>query len=471
MSGKQVTLKGRILMGYAVPLVLTIIASGVVVANARRVEEFNQAKDLGWSVVRDTDRLEISIVKRQRAVRGYLLFQKDASLQDYQQNVQVSNEVIQGLEASLKNADPEQLKRLRRTAEITQELHAINENLFALVQSGKVKDAVQILAKGAHEQLTAEMTENLNALNQTEDKLQDERTRDSNEAMQMLIIATVAGAISATVLAVLLGVLIASRISRTINQVVNQVASSSTEIAASVEQQERAAAEQTASVSQVSTTMDELAASARQSAQQADAAAIGAKQVLSLVDGRQADEGSGQTTASLRDKVNKIAEQILTLSEQTSQIGLVSTLVSELANQTNMLALNAAVEAVRVGEQGKGFGVVAAEIRQLAEKSRNSAERINTLVNDIRSATNTTVMVTDEGTKVVETIVEAVGKIVQNGQQISLTSQQQAIAIGQVVNAMTTLKYGVTETASGLAQTKTSTQQLNEASQQLKAVV
>lgn len=70
---------------------------------------------------------------------------------------------------------------------------------------------------------------------------------------------------------------------------------------------------------------------------------------------------------------------------------MIYTLVSELANQTNMLTLNAAFEAVRAGEHGKGFGIVASEIWKLAHQSKKSAERINALVQDIQRATNSTV--------------------------------------------------------------------------------
>ena len=74
---------------------------------------------------------------------------------------------------------------------------------------------------------------------------------------------------------------------------------------------------------------------------------------------------------TLEKKVGAIAEQIVHLSEQANQIGSISQLVFDLANKTNMLALNSSVEAVRAGEHGKGFSVVANEIRKLAHQRRN----------------------------------------------------------------------------------------------------
>jgi methyl-accepting chemotaxis protein len=206
---------------------------------------------------------------------------------------------------------------------------------------------------------------------------------------------------------------------------------------------QRSLEQQSVSVQQTTATMDELGASSRMSAEQAEAAAVGTQQVLTLVDGH---EQSLKRDSSLREKVGQIAEELQSLSAQTHQIGNISKLVSELANQTNMLALNAAVEAVRAGEQGKGFGVVASEIRKLADQSKQFAEQINTLVLEIQKATNSTVKVTDEGRKTMESVVVAVNNIAINSEQISLNAKQQAIAIQEVVKAMNALNQDAAQT-------------------------
>ncbi len=104
----------------------------------------------------------------------------------------------------------------------------------------------------------------------------------------------------------------------------------------------------------------------------------------------------------LKENVGAIAQQIMRLNEQTNQIGNISSVVINLANQTNILALNAAVEAVRAGENAKGFNVLATEIRKLAAQSKKSAQKINNLVTDIKNALDYTVTVTHECTKTVE---------------------------------------------------------------------
>ena len=288
------------------------------------------------------------------------------------------------------------------------------------------------------------------------------------------------------VIVMLIGYVVSRVATRPINQAVQTIATSSTEIAATVEQHERMVTQQAASVNETTTTMEALDISSQQSAAQADVAAVGARQALALAEeGTRTVQHTLDGMASLRAKVEAIAEQILHLGEQTSQIGNITHLVSALAEQTNVLALNASVEAARAGDYGKGFAVVAAEIRQLADQSRKSTERINTLIADIQDATNTTVMLTEEGTKTVaegsqlaqataeafNSLALSISSASESIQHISSNMRQQAAAIGQVANAMEALNVGARETAAGIIQTKISVQKLDEVALHLKAMV
>ena len=223
-----------------------------------------------------------------------------------------------------------------------------------------------------------------------------------------------------------------------------------------------------------------------ETAEQASASADGARQALSLAEaGTQAVQKTIQEMSDLRERVNEIAAQIAALGAQTGQITTVSDLVSDLAKQTNMLALKAAVEAARAGEQGKGFGVVASEIRKLADESKKSAQKINNLVTDIQTAIDRTVMTTARGTKTVTDgiqlaentavtfngVTDAVNNVFLNSQQISARTKRQATAIQQVLGAMTTISEGSQESAVGMHRVKTSTRELNLIADELQAAV
>ncbi|NJK69205.1 MAG: methyl-accepting chemotaxis protein [Microcoleus sp. CSU_2_2] len=301
-----------------------------------------------------------------------------------------------------------------------------------------------------------------------------------------LLLALTLGVLLTAVITSAIATFLASKTTKSINRIVRAIASSSAQIAVTVEQQERIASQQVDAVDRTAITMEELGQSSRACASQAETAAFGARKALVLTEvGSKAVESTLDGMANLKQKVAAIQKQIMQLSEQTDRIGNISSLVSDLANQTNMLALNAAIEAVRAGESGKGFAVVADEIRKLADLSKESASEINILVSTIQTAINSTEMVTDEGTKTVENGVEiakktadafggvadAINQIVANSQQISLTSRNQAIAIQDIVDAVNSLNRAAQETAAGISQVKLGTEQLNQAAQNLKAVV
>ncbi|WP_333122959.1 methyl-accepting chemotaxis protein [Microcoleus sp. Pol11C3] len=320
---------------------------------------------------------------------------------------------------------------------------------------------------------------------QADDAYQTAQNDSKNTQIAVFLGMTV-GPLTAILLGIVLSIAIAKPLDKALKGIINMIVSSSTEIAATIEQQERIAVEQAASVNQTTTTMDELGASSRQSAMQAESALENASNVLNMAaEGSKVVHKTQQVMLSLTEKVGAIADQVLHLSQQTNQIANITNLVSDLANQTNMLAINATVEAVRTGEQGKGFGVVATEIRRLADQSKKSSAQINDLINGIKNSINKTVMVTDEGKKTLDNslkltegtadnfnnVANAINSVVVSSQQIYLNTKQQAIAIEQVVEAMNVLNKGATETASGITQSRIGTQTLNKAALNLTSLV
>ncbi|BCM92580.1 frizzy aggregation protein FrzCD [Abditibacteriota bacterium] len=282
------------------------------------------------------------------------------------------------------------------------------------------------------------------------------------------------------------GWILGRSISYTLNGTVGALSTTSAQMAATVEQHERTAINQSAAVHETTTTMDELDASFHQTAEMVKTAAETAQQAASAADnGLETVRQTLDGMRSLKVKVGAVAEQIANLSEQTGQIGTITRAVGDLANQTNMLALNAAVEAARAGEHGKGFGVVAAEIRKLADESKRSAERIGALVEEIKRSTDATVMATEAGSKTVDAdiqlaeetayafngIVQASNTASEAAQQTLLAVPQQVAAVKQVLVAMESLTRGAKETADGLGQTKESVQYLREATAQLQTLV
>lgn len=135
---------------------------------------------------------------------------------------------------------------------------------------------------------------------------------------------------------------------------------------------------------------------------------------------------------TLRQKIQTIAELILRLSEHTQEIGDIVGIVEDIAEQTNMLALNAAVEAARAGENGKGFSVVAGEIRKLADESKQATTKITSLIKEIQQATNSTVMATEEGAKEIESGVQLASDINTNIQSLIVAITEIKTSVTQI---------------------------------------
>ncbi|MFB2922965.1 methyl-accepting chemotaxis protein [Aerosakkonema funiforme] len=477
-------LRSRIIMGYSVPLLLSIGITGLVYSNIKEVDRQNKRQIIGQEMVKNSDRIALSIARVQRSARSYLLEADGESLQDFDDGEELFELAATSLEQLVEV--PEQKQRLATIVALGNKSIELNRNLIELVKSGRMKEALQKYASTDRQNLNRQLEKVLDDFNQAEDFIQGKKNKESEAALSFLNMIVVLCTLMSAILAIPIGFWIASRITAAINESVNEIATSSTQIASTVEEQQRTANQQASAVHQTTTTMDELGASSRRSAEQAEMSAVGARQALSKAEeGSQAVVQTLEEMAILKEKVEAIAQQILHLSQHTNQIGYISGVVSDLANQTNMLALNAAVEAVRAGEHGKGFGVVASEIRKLADASKKSADKINILVADIQRSINSTVMVTSEGTKTAEEgelivqqtaaaftgVTEAINNVFTNSQQISLNAKQQAVAIQQVVEAMNALNAAAVETASNINQTKVGIEKLNAVALNLKTAV
>lgn len=314
---------------------------------------------------------------------------------------------------------------------------------------------------------------------------EEERKKARNLYQQILVIFAVLVVIC-LLLGPVIGYYLSKSIVATVKETIDTITESSNQIAAATEQQEAIAEKQAAAVNQTTTTIDELNASSKITDIQGTSVAEGARQTLTLAnEGTKAVEKSLDKINLLKNKVEAIALQIDRLTEQTDRINNIASLVRDLAVQTNMLALNASLEAVRAGENGKGFAVVAAEIRKLADRSKLSADQINSLIAEVQTAINLTVKATQEGTinvmegekiaretaEVFAGVTRAANEGVFSSKQIAITVKEQAVAIEQVVEAMDALNIAAKENASGISQTKTGTKNLSETANFLNSQV
>jgi hypothetical protein len=198
-------------------------------------------------------------------------------------------------------------------------------------------------------------------------------------------------------------IMIVNSITRPLASAVSILGSSSAELTAQAQGQSAGATEQAAAVAEVTATVEELSRTARQIAETAGKVAQTAEENLkSAESAHHAVEETAQGMEALKGKVHTLAERILVLGEKAQQISVVVNIINDFAGDTHLLALNAAIEAARAGEHGKRFGVVAAEVKRLAERVVQATTEIRTLISEVQSATNGAVMSAEDGAKEAE---------------------------------------------------------------------
>lgn len=267
---------------------------------------------------------------------------------------------------------------------------------------------------------------------------------------------------------------------------VGNLSTSSAEIATTAQQSAASAAEQASTVAEVSTTAEEIKQTSLAAAQSAQAVVAAAEQAVETgARGLDAIGDAVGTMQTIAERVNGIAQQILRLSEQTSQIGEIVEAVGKFAEQSNLLAVNASIEAAKAGEHGRGFSVVASEVRSLAEQSRRAAQQIRGILGDIQKSTQSAVMAAEEGTKraedgrqaidAVRAVVEELANVLESSadkaRQIAGAAGQQAGGVGQIAGAMDAVAQSGRDAAAGARQLETAAAGLRALAEQLSASI
>lgn len=276
------------------------------------------------------------------------------------------------------------------------------------------------------------------------------------------------------------------RVTLSLQETIQTIVTSSQQINDNIHRQEQMASQQSASMNQTTASTDELNASLEKSRDHTQSTSSSI-QYMKNVTAEQIEtvENSRQEITALKEKVDSIADKMDNLNEKADRINNISELVTNIANQTNMLALNASVEAVRAGKSGKGFSVVASEIRKLADRSKESAENIRTLVTDVRDSIQNTAIMTREGAETASSWVRVAEKtvtsfqevnelldgVLDNAQQVFHSSEEQATATSQIAQAMNDLNNETNRTAREIVATKESIQQLKNVTEQLRMLV
>ena len=267
--------------------------------------------------------------------------------------------------------------------------------------------------------------------------------------------------------------------------VVNVLASSVSEITVSLTQVTTGAAETSSAVSETTATVEEVKQTVYVSSEKTKNVSNSAKQSLEISKlGSRATEETLVGMNVINSQMQAIAESIIALSEQSQNIGELIESVDNISEQSNILAVNASIEAAKAGEHGKGFSIVAQEIRNLSEQSKQGTKQVRNILKDIQKAANTAVMTTEKGIKLVDIgmkqaseagdairkLTENINISAQSAIQIEASSQQQLVGMDQVAMAMEGINEASIQNVESMKQLEEATRNLQEMGYRLKNI-
>ncbi|AOT09622.1 methyl-accepting chemotaxis protein [Pseudoalteromonas luteoviolacea] len=234
----------------------------------------------------------------------------------------------------------------------------------------------------------------------------------------------------------------------------------------------------------VASAITELTASAQTVVEHAEQAAFSVQEAENQ--GQNADRltsNASEAIALLEQQIDSAGNNIQTLDEEVNNIANVLSVIQSIAEQTNLLALNAAIEAARAGEQGRGFAVVADEVRQLAQRTQSSTEEIHTMIGNLQAATQDakssvslsiatsekTVTMSNEASEALRSVATSLSAISQMSDQIALAAKEQLTAGEDTAKRVVNISDTASQTANVSQQAHSATDSIKAQAAQLES--
>jgi methyl-accepting chemotaxis protein len=293
-------------------------------------------------------------------------------------------------------------------------------------------------------------------------------------------------AVVSIVAAILVGLLLSRTIVRQLRGAVTDLSKSASELMAVSAQVAAGAAQTAASATETTATVEEVRQTVQLANEKAAEVAENSQHLATLANaGRSTVEETISGFDRIAGQMNVMAETINRLGEQTQAVGDIITTVNDLAEQSNLLSVNASIEAAKAGDYGKGFTVVAQEVKSLAEQSKHAVSQVRTILSEIQKASSIAIEAAEQGRHTVEAgrqqslesgdsvqaITDTAGEAAQSAVQISASSRQQLAGMEQISQAIESINQAGLQSAAGTRQVEEEVKQLQDLAVRLRRLV
>ena len=497
----KLSLKMKLGLGFGTVLVILAVLGVTTYVSLRTMQE--QARIVASNVQKKelTMTIENGLEKQLVGARGFLLTNDAKNLQRQQEGKAQVAEAVGALDPMLVTETGK--RAMVNIRDFNEQLGVQQERAIQAQRADKQKQAVALLFSEQNDRLRAELRTNIGDLMGAIEKLKKGAMEQQEAAQSRVEILTLVLACAGLLIGLVVAVLIARSVTGAISrmlvliqeiaannlaiedmQITSQdeigkagaalngmknnlrqmiqsiagtaehVASASEEISSSATQQAQGAETQKDQTTQVSTAMQEMSSTVLQVSENSNKAAEASRQAAETA--RHGGSIVEETLTKMRviaESVGATAKKMEELGKSSDQIGRIIGVIDDIADQTNLLALNAAIEAARAGEQGRGFAVVADEVRKLAERTTTATKEIAQMIKNIQDETKIAVSAMEAGTKQVEEGVSSTAKAGDSLKEIIHMSEE----VGEMITHIAT---AATEQSSATEQVNTNMEQI-----------
>ncbi|HEY1722974.1 MAG TPA: CHASE3 domain-containing protein [Magnetospirillaceae bacterium] len=464
------TIRTKLGIGFAIGPVILLIVGWITFSNTQELIASSKLQEHTHAVREQIDVLTNQLLNAETGQRGYVLTGFDRYLAPY---TAAKSDVGAALDrlGTLTADNPNEVARIGSLRPlVAQKMDELQETVDLRKEKGF--DAALAVIETDRGKATMDNIRGVLAqMLQEEANLLTQRSEKADSTSQLTYNTIIYGTIGAIAILIAIGALFATSITRPITAMVEALSSASAEILAGTTQQAAGMREQNSAVTETVATVDEVLQTAEQAAQRAISVSESSQRAADASEaGRKAVDESVEAMTVVRERTSTVAEGILALSGQAQSIGDIIASVNDITEQINLLSLNAAIEASRAGEHGRGFNVVASEIKVLADQSKRATMQVRQILGDIQKATNAAVMMTEQGTKSVadalKTITEAgttIRMLAESANDAAEAAAQIAASAGQQTTGMRQIHQAMQNINQVSAQNLTATNQSEQA--------